>query len=105
MAAIGDPELDRRFALFTPVDERRIAAILSNGQLRTALMQCAYVDLQVTPQGARFSDPKDHNGTAALGGVEGLIRFAGIPGRVFELTLPVHERIANILLGALSLSR
>lgn len=105
MVPIGDPELDQRFALFTPVDESRIRAILQNGQLRSALLQCAYVDLQVTPQGARFSDPRDENGTAMLGGVDGLIRYAGFPGKVFELTLPVHERVANILLGGLSLSR
>jgi len=105
MVPIGDPELDHRFALFTPVDENRIRAILSNGQLRTAILQCVYVDLQVTPQGARFSDPKDDNATAILGGSAGFIQYVAQPGRRLEVTLPVHERIANILLGGLSLAR
>ncbi len=104
MVVIGDQELDARFALFTPVDDARIRALLADGHLRAALLQCAYVDLVVSQEGARFSDPKDRNGTAAVGGVDGLIRYGSFVGKIFELTLPVHERIAHILLVALSLA-
>jgi len=105
MVPIGDPELDHRFALFTPVDEQRIRAIVTHPQLRQQLVASAYVDLRVMPDGARFSDPSDNNAVAMLGGPVASIPYLAAPGRKLEITVPLHDRVANILLGAVSLAR
>ena len=105
MVPIGDPELDHRFALFTPVDVARVRAIVTHPQLRQSLLTSAYVDLKVMPDGAHFSDSRDENAIAMLGAQQAAHLDMVAPGKKMDDTVPMHERIANILLGALSLAR
>ncbi|MBI2390192.1 MAG: hypothetical protein HYV09_11440 [Deltaproteobacteria bacterium] len=100
----GDPHLDGRFVVYGP-DEQAVRMVLSNPALRQALFECAYVDLRVTPDGVRFSDPEQKNTLAMMGGTYGAMQYAGNPGKAFEVTLPVHDRVANLLYGAATLAR
>jgi hypothetical protein len=100
----GDRELDARFVVYGP-DEQSVRAVLANPALKQALLECAYVDLRVLPDGVRFSDPEQKNTLAMMGGTYGAMQYAGNPGKAFEVTLPVHDRIANILHGAATLAR
>lgn len=100
----GDPQLDGRFVVYGP-DENAVRMVLSNPALRQALLECAYVDLRVLPDGVRFSDPEQKNTLAMMGGTYGAMQYAGNPGKAFEVTLPVHDRIANVLHGAATLAR
>jgi len=102
--ATGDRELDARFVVFGP-DEASVRAVLANPALKQALLECAYVDLRVLPDSVRFSDPEQKNTLAMMGGTYGAMQYAGNPGKAFEVTLPVQDRIANILHGAATLAR
>jgi hypothetical protein len=100
----GDPQLDGRFVIYAP-DENSVRQVLANPALKQALLECAYVDLRVLPDGVRFSDPEQKNTLAMMGGTYGAMQYAGNPGKAFEVTLPVHDRVANILHGAATLAR
>lgn len=100
----GDPHLDGRFVVYAP-DENAARMVLASPALRQALLECAYVDLRVTPDGVRFSDPEQKNTLAMMGGTYGAMQYAGNPGKAFEVTLPVHDRVANVLYGAATLAR
>jgi hypothetical protein len=107
MVQIGDPMLDQRFVLYAPpnVDDQRIRSIIGHPKLRQALLASAYVNLELMPDGVRYSDPGDHNATAALGGPQASSRFMIDLGEKLGGTISVHDRVADILLGAVSLAR
>lgn len=92
----GDPQLDQHFAIFTPAPPDRVRAILQNPRLRAALFACSYVDLRVTPERTQFSDPLHANAD---------VSGKGASAESYQACLPIHERVADILLGATSLAR
>jgi len=94
----GDYAFDQRFAVFGP-DANAVRGLLSNPQLKGTLMQLAYVDLRAQPDRVVFSDPKQDNAIRAMGGAEAALAFTYDPGRTFEISLPIHEQVANILYG------
>lgn len=100
----GDRELDARFVVYGEHDDA-VRAVLADPSLKQALLACAYVDLRVVPDSVRFSDPQQKNTLAMMGGTYGAMQYAGNPGKAFEVTLPVHDRIATILYTAASRAR
>lgn len=103
--ATGDPEIDQRFVFFTPIPPDRLRSIVLNPRFRAALLGCAYVDLRVLPDRIVFADPVQMNIIHAAGGLSASIPLLSKPGKPFEIGLPVHERVADLLLGAASLAR
>jgi hypothetical protein len=100
----GDRELDGRFVVYGENDDA-VRAALSDPSLKQALLACDYVDLRVVPDSIRFSDPQQKNTLAMMGGTYGAMQYAGNPGKAFEVTLPVHDRIAQILHTAATRAR
>lgn len=101
----GDPEIDQRYVFFTPMPQDRLRHIALNPRFRAALLSLPYVDLRVLPDCAVFSDPVQLNLVTAMGGPGASATLMSKPGKAFEIGLPVHERIADLLLGASSLAR
>jgi hypothetical protein len=92
----GDPELDRRF-MFFGFDPAAVRYALSAPGLRELLLGCAEVDLCVHPDRIEFSDPSQKNMTAGMGGTIGMMAMGSNMTRWMEMTIPVHDRIAQLL--------
>ena len=92
----GDPELDARFVLFAPAASELLQALFADPAIRQTLLSSAYVDLEVRPDVATFSDPRGRNTTEAAGGVND----ARYPGARLEESIPIHDRVANLLMSA-----
>lgn len=92
----GDRELDSRFVVYGEHDDA-VRAVLSDPTLKQALLACSYVDLRVVPDSIRISDPQQKNTLDMMGGTYGAMKYAGNPGAAFEVTMPVHDRMATIL--------
>jgi hypothetical protein len=60
-------------------------------------VQCVEVDLCVDAQGAVFGDPMQKNMNAALGGMVGQMARGLDYGKRMEASVPVHERMSEIL--------
>jgi hypothetical protein len=92
----GDAEIDRRFVVYA-IDANAARAVLAAPGLRELLLSCAEVDVAVRPNGITFADPEQKNVVAAMGGMVGQMAVGFDFGKMFELTMPVHDRIAQIL--------
>jgi len=92
----GDRELDARFVVYGE-HEDAVRAVLADPGLKQALLACSYVDLRVVPDSVRMSDPQQKNTLDMMGGTYGAMKYAGNPGAAFEVTLPVHDRMASIM--------
>lgn len=99
----GIAAIDGRFAVFGVHDDA-VRAVLSNPALQQHLLACAHVDLRVVPDAVRVDDPKQANTLAAMGGTAGAMRFADDPAGAFEVTMPVHDRMAALLRLAVSVA-
>lgn len=100
----GDPELDGRFVVYGEHDDA-VRAVLSDPSLKQLLLACSYVDLRVVPDSVRMSDPQQKNTLDMMGGTYGAMKYAGNPGAAFEVTLPIHDRMAGILHTAATRAR
>ena len=96
--ALADAELDARFVAFGPDPEAVKRCVVG---LRELLLACKEVDLIVTPTEIRFSDPSDQNLSAAHGGTTGRIAAGMNPAPTILSSIPVHQRINEILERAL----
>jgi hypothetical protein len=101
----GDAHVDHRFVVFVPHEESAVRAVLANPTLRNALLQCSFVDMRVVADGVSFSDPLQTNAVQMLGGPVAAAAVLSDPGRTLEMTLPLHDHIASVLGGAVSLCR
>ncbi len=72
-------------------------AALAAAGLGELLLSCAEVDVTVRHDGITFADPEQKNVVAAMGGMVGQMAVGLDFGKMFELTMPVHDRIAQIL--------
>ncbi|HWL84242.1 MAG TPA: hypothetical protein VNO21_00385 [Polyangiaceae bacterium] len=100
----GDPRFDERFMVFGE-DPRSVQRVLATPGLKEALLECAAVDLTVTPKDIRFFDPEQGNGLAVIGGAAGGPTRGMTSFEQMELTIPVHERICAIVARAAVASR
>lgn len=92
----GDPELDRRFQ-FYGYEPVAVHHVMSTPGLKELLLGCAEVDLCVYPDRIVFADPVQKNMTAGMGGTIGMMAMGGDMTRWMEMTIPVHDRIAQLL--------
>ncbi|MEZ4362135.1 MAG: hypothetical protein R3B48_18245 [Kofleriaceae bacterium] len=92
----GDPQFDKRFNVYSD-QPQAAAAALGAPHLRQMLLQCAEIDLTVYPDQIVFADPAQKNLTAAMGGMVGTMSMATNPGKMMELTIPVHDHVAQVL--------
>lgn len=92
----GDAELDKRFR-FLAEDPAAVARVLAAPGLRELLLGCVEVDLTVHPQEIVFADPTQKNLRAGLGGTLGQMAIATDMQKQMELSIPVHERLAELL--------
>lgn len=100
----GNPEVDRRFLVFGH-DPQAVRWLFTNcPALVSALGQCSEVDLWVDAHSVVFSDPSQKNITAALGGTVGQMALGFDMQKRTDMTLPVHERICEILAFAVRAS-
>jgi len=93
--ALDDTELDRRFLVYAP-DADAARRCLADPRVRALLLECAEVDLIVTPEEIRFSDPSDKNMRANRdGAVKRLAAMNAAP--TIRASIPVHLRIGEII--------
>ena len=93
----GDARIDSRFVVYA-YDPNAVRAMLAQNQgLIAALLQCAEVDLYVDAREAVFSDPMQKNMNAALGGTVGQMAIGFDYGKRMDMSVPVHERMSEIL--------
>lgn len=93
-----DPELDRRLVCFAE-DPAAAQRVLATPGLRELLLGCAEVDLTVTRDAVTFADPFGKNLNAALGGAASRMAMGGDVRKMMEAHVPVHDRIAELLVG------
>jgi hypothetical protein len=65
--------------------------------LKELLLGCVEVDLCVYPDRVVFGDPMQKNMRGGMGGTVGMMAMGGNIGNVMELSIPVHDRIAQLL--------
>ena len=91
----GDQELDARFLFFG--DDQNSLALLHAPGLKELLLGCAEVDLTVHQDRVVLNDPTQKNMIAGMGGQIGNMALGADMTKRMELTIPVHDRIAQIL--------
>jgi hypothetical protein len=94
--ATGDDELDKRFMIYVE-DPAAVGVIAATPGLRELLLGCTEVDLTVAGAEVRFADPLQKNLRAGLGGTLGQMAIASDLSKQMELSIPVHERICELL--------
>lgn len=99
----GIPAIDGRFVVYGEHDDA-VRALLSDPTMQQALFACSHVDLRVVPDSVRLNDPAQKNTLDMMGGSYGAMKYAGNPGAAFEVTLPVHDRMAYLLYVAATLA-
>lgn len=95
--AIGIRELDERFVVHAADPAAAASFLRQNAGVLAGLFQTAEVDLWVDGAEIVFSDPAQRNITAALGGGATAVALANDPVQRMALSLPVHDRIAELL--------
>ncbi len=93
----GIPQLDSRFVVYGHDPNAVRWLFQQNPALVQALLQCAEVDLWVDQNGAVFADPMQKNMNAAMGGMVGNMALGFDLAKRMELSVPVHERMSEIL--------
>jgi hypothetical protein len=92
----GDPELDKRFRIFGE-DPTGVQQALATPGLRDLLLGCAEVDLAVRGDEIRFADPMQKNIRASMGGNIGMMAMGSNMQKMMEMTIPIHDRMAQLL--------
>jgi hypothetical protein len=94
--ASGDQELDARL-LFFGDDTAQVQHVLAAPGLRELLLGSAEVDLAVHPDRVVLADPTQKNMIAGMGGQIGNMALGTDMSKRMELTIPVHDRMAQLL--------
>lgn len=93
----GIPALDDKFVVFGENPDAVRQVLQQNPGLVQLLQNWAEVDVWVTPQGSCFFDPNFANIQAAMGGTVSNMAMGFDYGKRTELSIPVHERVAELL--------
>jgi hypothetical protein len=92
----GDAELDDKL-VFYGENEADVRRALATPGLKEALLSVVELDLVVGDAQIAFADPLQKNMTAGLGGTLGNMALGFDAKKRFELAIPVHDRIAELL--------
>lgn len=93
----GVPNIDDKFVVYAESAEAARWLFQQNPGLAELLQNWAEVDVWVTAQGACFNDPSYANIQAAMGGMVGNMAMGFDYGKRTELTIPVHDRVTELL--------
>jgi hypothetical protein len=93
----GIPDIDKKFVVFGEDPAAVQALFQKNPALVQLLSGWAEVDVSVTGQRALFADPIQKNMQAAMGGMVGNMAMGFDYGKRTELSIPVHDRVAELL--------
>jgi hypothetical protein len=88
---LADAELERRFLVYAS-EPAAAAQVLQSQDVKDMLLACKHVDLDVSADGVRLSDPFRDNIMAALGGSSGLLMAGYDPKTMTQAIQTVHER-------------
>ena len=100
----GNPQIDGRFLVYGH-DPQAVAWMLSqNPALIALLMQSVEVDLYVDATSAVFVDPLQKNMNAAMGGMVGNMALGFDIAKRLDLSIPVHDRMSEIIAHAVRAS-
>jgi hypothetical protein len=92
----GDAELDKAFVFYGD-DPEAVKRALAYPGLKEAMLGVQELDLQAGSEGVSFSDPMQKNLRAGMGGTLGAMAVGFDYGKLFDLTIPVHDQIAELL--------
>jgi hypothetical protein len=93
----GVPQIDGQFVVFGE-DAAAVAALFQQNPALVALLSdWAEVDVAVTRHNVVFADPIQKNMQAAMGGTVGNMALGVDYGKRTELSIPVHERVAELM--------
>jgi hypothetical protein len=93
----GISSIDDRFVVYGENPDAVRHLFQQNPALPQLLQDWAEVDVWVTANGSCFNDPSYANIQAAMGGMVGNMAMGFDYGKRTELSIPVHERVAELL--------
>lgn len=93
----GIPAIDDKFVVFGDDPNAVRWLFQQNPGLVQMLQGWAEVDVWVAASGACFNDPSYANIMAAMGGTVGSMAMGFDYGKRTELSIPVHDRVAELL--------
>lgn len=100
----GIPQFDSRFMVYGH-DPNAVAVLLQqNPALVAALMNCVEVDMWIDQRSCVFADPAQKNLNAAMGGTLGQMAMGIDYGKRFEMLIPLHESVCEIIASAVRAS-
>lgn len=100
----GIPQIDQRMVVFGNDPAAVQWMFQNNPALVQALLQCTEVDVWVDAREAVFADPFQKNMMAAMGGTVGQMAIGFDIAKRMDLSIPVHERISELLAMAVRAS-
>lgn len=96
----GIPQIDSRFVVYG-YDPNAVAHVFhQNPALVQALLSCVEVDFWIDQHSATFADPLQKNMNAAMGGMVGQMAMGFDYGKRMEMSIPVHERMCELIATA-----
>lgn len=101
----GIPQIDGRFVVFGQDPNAVRWMFQQNPALVSAILQCTEVDLWVDAREAFFADPMQKNMTAAMGGMVGQMAMGFDYAKRMDMSLPVHDRMSELLALAVRVSQ
>lgn len=93
----GVADVDSRLVVFAEDAEAVRAVFVQNPVLPSLLSGWAELDVSVAGGRAIFADPTQKNIAAAMGGMIGSMAIGFDIGKRIELSIPVHDRVAELL--------
>jgi hypothetical protein len=93
----GIANVDDKFVVYGENPDAVRHVLTQNPALVQLLQNWAEVDLSITGQSAVMFDPDYKNLTAAMGGTVGAMAMMFDYGKRTELSIPVHDRVAELL--------
>jgi hypothetical protein len=93
----GIPSIDDKYVVYGENPDAVRHLLSQNPNLVALLQDWAEVDCWVTADGSCFNDPSYSNITAAMGGMVTNMAMGFDYGKRTEMTIPVHERVAELL--------
>jgi hypothetical protein len=92
------PEVDKKFVVYADDPPAAVHLLASNPALIELLQGWAEVDVAITRDGVFFNDPEQKNTNAAFGGTLGNMAIGFDHAKRYDLMIPVHDRIADLML-------
>jgi hypothetical protein len=93
----GIPEVDSKFVVFGEDPNAVRALFAQHPGIVPLLSGWAELDVAIVGNRGVFADPEQNNMTAAMGGMTGNMALGFDIGKRIELSIPVHDRVAELM--------